>query len=245
MNYWISRGGQKYGPYSLEDIRRMIAEGSVAPTDLAWHEGLLNWAALSEVVPLPAPPVPPPVAPVPSAAPPAAPGAWNQFQPPPQVPYAGAAPNPGLVASGPIPPDLHWALVLLFHILSCGIFGIVWFFVEANFAKKIDRQSNAILLGILGFIGSFVGGGVRGFFAVTDARSGGEGIGLLIQLAGGVLLLVAAFGIRKSLEEYYNQVEPIGLDMSGVMTFFFSIFYFQHHFSRIARWKKTGVLTPQ
>jgi hypothetical protein len=29
------------------------------------------------------------------------------------------------------------------------------------------------------------------------------------------------------------------------MTFFFGTFYLQHHFSRIAQWKKTGFLEPQ
>jgi hypothetical protein len=51
--------------------------------------------------------------------------------------------------------------------------------------------------------------------------------------------------MRSDLEDYYNSVENINLRLSGVMTFFFAILYFQHHFSRIAKWKKTGVLDPQ
>jgi hypothetical protein len=51
--------------------------------------------------------------------------------------------------------------------------------------------------------------------------------------------------MRSSLVQYYNTVEPISLKLSGVMTFFFNIYYFQHHFSRIAEWKRTGRLTPQ
>jgi hypothetical protein len=51
--------------------------------------------------------------------------------------------------------------------------------------------------------------------------------------------------MRSDVEEYYNGAEPINLQLSGVMTFFFAIFYLQHHFSRIAQWKKTGILAPQ
>jgi hypothetical protein len=51
--------------------------------------------------------------------------------------------------------------------------------------------------------------------------------------------------MRQSLVTYYNMTEPIGLRLSGVMTFFFSTLYFQHHFSRIGDWKRTGILTPQ
>ena len=57
-----------------------------------------------------------------------------------------------------------------------------------------------------------------------------------------VTALAAIFGMRSSLVRYYNSVEPIGLRLSGVMTFFFSILYLQYHLSRIAAWKTTGVL---
>jgi hypothetical protein len=60
-----------------------------------------------------------------------------------------------------------------------------------------------------------------------------------------VLFVIAEFQMKNDLEEYYNSVEPINLRLSGVMTFFFAVWYFQHHLSRIAKWKKTGVLEPQ
>ncbi len=68
-------------------------------------------------------------------------------------------------------------------------------------------------------------------------------LGHLITIIFAIIFLVAAFQMRSDLEEYYNTAEPINLQLSGVMTFFFAIFYFQHHFSRIAQWKKTGVLS--
>jgi hypothetical protein len=46
------------------------------------------------------------------------------------------------------------------------------------------------------------------------------------------------------MEDYYNSTENIGgLQLSGVMTFFFSTVYIQYHINRLARWKKTGVLS--
>ena len=55
----------------------------------------------------------------------------------------------------------------------------------------------------------------------------------------------ACFQMKSDLEDYYNSTEPINLQLSGVMIFFFDVYYFQHHLSRIAQWKKTGVLSPQ
>ena len=40
-------------------------------------------------------------------------------------------------------------------------------------------------------------------------------------------------------------MEPIGLRLSGALTFFLGVFYLQHHMTRIAKWKETGVLPPQ
>ena len=60
-----------------------------------------------------------------------------------------------------------------------------------------------------------------------------------------ILAMVAIFRMRRGLLTHYNSVENIQLRLSGVMTFFFNIYYFQHHLSRIARWKKAGQLTPQ
>lgn len=39
------------------------------------------------------------------------------------------------------------------------------------------------------------------------------------------------------MEEHYNNAEPIGLALSGVMTFFFGGIYFQYHFNEINRRK--------
>ncbi len=60
-----------------------------------------------------------------------------------------------------------------------------------------------------------------------------------------VCVIIGHFNMKDSIEQHYNRVEPIGLRMSGVMTFFFNLFYFQYHFARIAEMKRTGIVTPQ
>jgi hypothetical protein len=63
----------------------------------------------------------------------------------------------------------------------------------------------------------------------------------IFQLAGGILMICGHFSLKNALEEYYNSVEPINLQLSGVMTFFFNVIYFQYHLSKIRQWKMTGV----
>jgi hypothetical protein len=154
------------------------------------------------------------------------------------APAYGASP-----AQGPIPIDFHWALVLLIAVLTCGLFASVWLIIEAVYARKLKPNTNTLVLIILGVAIPFVGGFASGVMAAINHTD--NPIGILATLAGIVLQLIGVFQMKAVLEEYYNSVERINLRLSGVMVFFFAVFYFQYHFSRIAAWKKTGYLTPQ
>lgn len=223
MNYYVARGGQQYGPYTAEAVRRYLAEGSLLPSDHAREETAQQWTTLAQLFPSA------PAAPAPPVAPAAA---WG-------------APTPGYMAMPVPPPSLHWALVLLFGVLTLGIFSYIWAFVQSNWVRKIDAQSRAttyyVLWLLFGVVGAF-------FRTAGSVRGGDEGVALakfsvLLSLVGAVFLIVGAFNIRRSLEAYYNNVEPIHLWMSGVMTFFFNILYIQYHLTRIAKWRQTGILT--
>jgi len=67
MNYYVSRGGQQYGPYSLADLQKYVAAGNILPNDLARSEGMSQWVPVSEILgnlaaqqPAPQPPAQPP-----------------------------------------------------------------------------------------------------------------------------------------------------------------------------------------
>jgi hypothetical protein len=72
MQIHVARDGRELGVYSLEEINRQLAAGTLRLTDQAWFEGASGWAALSTVPGVSA--APPSVTP-PSAAPPVAPTA--------------------------------------------------------------------------------------------------------------------------------------------------------------------------
>jgi hypothetical protein len=306
MNYYISRGGQQYGPYSLDDLTNMSAQGRVDANDLAWGEGMASWTPVSQVLgSTPAAAVTPqqytpppqqqqPQQVVPQLQPQAQPQQYDpqpqyapqqQYTPQPQygqpqqqyaqpqqqygqspaygaaaapaygapvynAGQAGYAPQP--MAGGPMPPNMHWALVLVLSMVT-GIFGIIWTFMEMSFVKKIDPASKAMKLYIFAIItlpiGLIVGFGliVAGATGGSSTAAGGAAaLGSLILFAAYictfVFMIMAMFNMRRSIETYYNTVEPIGLKLSPVMTFFFNMLYFQYHFSRIATWKQTGRL---
>ena len=230
MRYYIQRGANEYGPYTLADLQRYVAQGNILLGDLTRSEGMTDWVPVAQVIgniPIPVPAT-------------AGQGVGENFQG--SSAYgAGAAPA---MAARPVPPDFHWALVLLITVLTCGIFNSVWIIVEAAWIRKIKPASKGLLLVIIGIASIYGIQLVSGFIAGINNTEPNPLAGLLV-LAGGIVLLIGTFAMRSDLEDYYNSVEPINLQLSGVMTFFFSVFYFQYHFSRIAKWKKTGVLEPQ
>ena len=254
MKYYIRRDLNEYGPYTLADLQRYVAQGNISLNDLTRSEGMTDWVPVSQVIGN----IPGPAAPAPPAAPaggtvyggPAAGGApYNGGATPSAggTVYAGTPAYGGAIASAagsPVPPDFHWALVLLIGIVTCGIFFWVWYLVEAAFVKKIRPQSNAIIFAAAALVCSFAGQVFR-VSAVIGHHVALSPFGSLLGLATIVLYLVSAFTLKSELEDYYNSAEPINLRLNGVMVFFFAVFYFQHHFSRIARWTKTGILEPQ
>jgi hypothetical protein len=240
MNYYVTRGGQQYGPYSLADLQRYVASGNILPTDMARSDGMSQWLPVSQIigniaVPPQAPQRPPaPQQPISPQQPmgPQQPQGYGQV--PAYAPQQGVAPQQAAVQGGLLPPGLHWALVLVLAIFTCGIFSMVWIFIEAAFVKKLRPNSNALMLYAVGIGAVFA----SAFMNVSRSLLP---VGMLLNLGGVVVMIMAHFQMKAAIEEYYNSVEPINLRLSGVMVFFFNVFYFQYHFTRIREWKTTGV----
>jgi len=207
-----------------------VASGNILPTDLACPEGGSQWVPVSQIVGNAGVQAPQPQAPVqPGVVQPAYGQAPVYGQPP-------VAPQRVPGTEHVLPPGLHWVIVLVLSIFTCGIFALVWMFIEASFVKKIRPNSNAIVLYAAGVAGEVC----IGFLYATFNRSLIM-LAPLLYLACAVVLILGHFQMKAAIEEYYNTVEPIGLRLSGVMTFFFNIIYFQYHFTRIREWKTTGV----
>lgn len=218
MNYFIKRDLNEYGPYTLADLQKYVASGNILLTDLCRSEGLTDWVPVSQVIGN---------IPVPAASQPAA------------APVAGMYGTPA-VSPYPPPPSLHWGVLILLGVVTCGLFGWVWACIQAAWVKKVQPESKGLLLYSLA-VGSFVlmfaTGAFEGFQGETNT-SANAALFLLFRLGGAILWIVASFNLRNSIEEHFNSAEPIGLSLNGVMTFFFSIYYFQYHFTQINEMKR-------
>lgn len=132
--------------------------------------------------------------------------------------------------SFPVPPRLHWALLL---VLIAGSEALVLWLVRQPYRdflvnlviaawpiylcvwiRKIDQRSLSLYWALASF--------ATGFFFSW------------------VLWIVAIVEIREELLEHYNRREPIHLKLNLVLTLLFSFVYFQYCLNRIAR-EKTAV----
>jgi len=121
MEYFVKRGEDKFGPYSLADLQQYVQSGRVLPEELAQSEGMNEWVPVSQILGN----IPAPALTTPATAAPVA-----------QVPV-------------PLPPNLHWALLLLLVILTrpyLGFFNWIWAFVLANWARKLSGNNKPLVL---------------------------------------------------------------------------------------------------
>jgi len=208
MEYFVKRGEERFGPYSLTDLQMYVQSGNVLAADLAQSEGMTEWVPVSQVLGnIPAAPV-------------------NT------APLAAAA-EPQLV---PLPPNLHWSILLILGVLTRQLFNMIWALVQANWARKLCNDNKPMVL-VAMYPASMIAG-----FLTTVLNPRLAALGGLFFIGGAIVYLVGIFSIKSAMEEYYTTTENIGLQLSGVMTFFFSTVYIQYHINSIARWKKTGVL---
>ncbi|MDD5395561.1 MAG: GYF domain-containing protein [Thiothrix sp.] len=48
-SYLVSRNGEQFGPYSVEEFAAYIKSGQILPDDLAWKEGMASWLPVSKI----------------------------------------------------------------------------------------------------------------------------------------------------------------------------------------------------
>ncbi len=243
MHYQLTRNGQSYGPYTLDDLRRYLASGNVLPTDLVKNDDMPEWLPVSQVLAGSASPGPETALPADAGVPSSAyPGADANYA---QPAYAPAV-SPAMAASAyPDAPNLHWGLVLLFGLLTGTLFMFIWNLVIAAWLKRVQPNASSLFY-YLGYgVLTLIQLGVAIPSTLHAVMSPGvhmaySPVGSILGLIAWILKLVARFSQRASLEEHFNTVEPVGLRLSAAMTFFFGGLYFQYHLNHINAMKQAA-----
>ena len=209
MKYLVKRGEQQYGPYSLTELQQYVQSGNVATEDLAQSEGMDGWIPVIQIL--------------------------GDIPAPTQVPeMSGDVVEHRLV---PLPPNLHWVIVLVLGVITRQLFNLLWAMIQANWARRLSGDNKPLVL-----VAMYPAGMIAGILTRVVYPSS-PWIGGLLIIGGSIVYLFGMFAIKAAMEEYYNSTENIGLQLSGAMTFFFSTVYIQYHINSLARLRKTGVLS--
>ena len=91
MEYFVRRGEQQFGPYTLAEMQEYAQTGRIVGSDFAKSEGLADWVPVSQILG--------------------------------NIPMQVAAPAvavPAPIEAIPLPPNLHW--VVLLFVLIFGLF---------------------------------------------------------------------------------------------------------------------------
>lgn len=199
MNYFVKRGEQQYGPYTLAALQQYVAQGNISRQDMARSEAMTDWVEVSTII-------------------------GNVAVSAPAT--FGAAPAANPLAGIAKPSKMHWAVLLLLVIVTFTIFAVIWIFVEASWLRKVRPQSRALYY-FLAYLGAAVASAVLGASGHPGALSSA------LSLTGMVLVLVGVFAMKSDVEEVYATLNRPGVSLSGVMTFFFGVFYIQYHLCEI------------
>jgi hypothetical protein len=222
MTYQVSRNGQMYGPYTLEDLQRYVASGNILPTDMAKSEDMPDWLPVAQIL-----------------------GTAGTGGPAAIPTPAYAAPSTYPQPSGivyPDPPNLHWTLELLLGFLTCRVFVVVWNLIIASWANRVQPASKALMWYIAATVLFVLELGSSWTFVISlshHVHPHHSVLGNLIGIAAFVVRLIARFTLRDTLEQHFNGPEPLGLRLSAVMTFFFGGIYFQYKLNEINEMKQS------
>ena len=241
--YHVSRNGQIYGPYTIDDLHRYLASGHILPSDSIKSDEMTDWRPVHEILgtAVPGATIPGTNSAGSATSSGSAGAAFGQQQPP--LAPAGFGVPPGFAPGAAFapPPDLHWVLVLLFDFLTCSLFQLLWNLILAAWFRRVYPPTRVLLLYAVAAVLIFAQGAfgqTLGFVAsrhthlAVGNNKGVIGYGFVAVICW-IVRLVARFTLRAELEQHYNTVEPIGLEVNPVLTFFFGGIYLQSVMNRI------------
>lgn len=117
MEYFVKRGEERFGPYSLSDLQKYVQSGNIVVEDLAQSEGMTQWVPVRQIL-----------GDIPAMS---------------SGGVAAAVIPPELV---PLPPNLHWSIVAVLGLLTRQLFNLVWALVQGNWARRLCGDNKPMVL---------------------------------------------------------------------------------------------------
>jgi len=138
-------------------------------------------------------------------------------------------------------------LIILFTVITAGIYYPAWFLTRRHAINALQSKeklgAGVFIFGIVVFSLSLLlmmaSGVFEGLYeALHDAEylaisKGIEAIDKILSAVIGITLLVQCYKVRRILREHFNTHFGHNVYWSGVMIFFFQIYYLQYKVNRL------------
>ena len=170
MEYFVKRGEERFGPYTLSDLQQYVQAGNVVVEDLAQSEGMTEWVPVSQILG--------------------------------NIPAVTMG-NAGAVAAPieervlvPLPPNLHWSIVLILGLVTRQLFNLVWALIQGNWARRLGGDNKPLVL-----VAMYPAGMVAGILTLAFSRGtpGLAGLGGLFIIGGAIIYIVGIFSIKHAM----------------------------------------------
>ena len=132
-------------------------------------------------------------------------------------------------------------MMILFTLLTLGLYFLIWWFRRRPGLNRLNSPKKIPLWPLLSVIALYAVQIVVGFMQGAAPDSVGPGLQLFVsifQIAVGITMIVMAFRAKDMIEDHAAPDPHAGpmfgtqVKLSGVMTFFFSIYYLQWAINR-------------
>ena len=129
-----------------------------------------------------------------------------------------------------------WLMVLLIFV-TLGLYYPIWFWRRRNGLNRLDSPKKLEVWPLAVFTVYFVAASVTGIVTTPDELFDGAPLVIrLVELAVGIMMIIQCFRIKDIIEDHVQGPDDTPREemfrppvkLSGLMTFFFSIFYLQY-----------------
>jgi hypothetical protein len=135
------------------------------------------------------------------------------------------------------PPRFNVFLLFIICCVTCGLFVPIWFFMRRRWLNILTQDQKLGAGMPAGALALDLFAWLLVFASLVFADEGvvtmmGYGINAFAFVSG-LLVLGAAFKTRAIIDWHYNYTREMGISVSGVATFFFTILYLQYVINRL------------
>ena len=233
MRYYVHINGGNQGPVTLEELQKLVADGTVVATTFVAAEGSQSWIKASEVLGLF-------VSPLRVDSTPERLGSANQRQ---ESHLAGNVSGQS-IGSAVKGISLKTGVLVLFTFCSASFLTLIYVDrLSSALRNSLNSHSKCLQRGYVSFLAIATGLSMQfQLWGLTFEINGLYLVGSLLSMVAGAAMIYWAFGMRKMIRDYCTEKQSLNFQTNRVYTFLFNVFYINYCINELREMEESGKL---